>query len=464
MARKGWLIPVVLASLFLAVPVLASTITIQSLGSPGVCGDSEPQVLEALGFSPDGRTVAGNLYPKGRNCNRNEGRYWVIGPDENGIWRQESKGSGRFRANLDANDFKANSASLPNRKDAEFKEFQSEIVGKWKKPGRFDFHPVLWRAPGVTGSTNEAGVVDLATGKEDVGELFGQSAYDQYFGTKNGDAVALRENGNIDLNFPTFPGKYTGNEFGAGFFVGDYEEFLFYCDSRKGYRKFYSAFSLGVYVGGLGNEPILLDGGGVSQKFMDEDYSGNQCGGKWGDDPDRQKAFFMQSGAAAHAADIASFDLPLSTKFLDNYSAIAVGQRMDGKPGAWAIQRDGKVANPRKTGAGDRTSNIGGIRQAPMEHWTYEAKAVSSDGKIIVGTATAESGFEYRPGKSPNCPVEAGTSIGVFWQVSEFLQKPWIKDAQVIGSVNDCRGKILGISEGLIKANDVFLIRKTGYM
>jgi hypothetical protein len=225
--------------------------------------------------------------------------------------------------------------------------------------------------------------------------------------------------GFLDLNYPSFPGAYTGTEFGTGLFVGNYE----------------STPTVGVYVDALGDEPVMLADGNESEH-----------------------------AGAASAADVATFDLELSPQLIAEFSAIAVGQRFDGMPGAWIIRRDGSVSNPRRTGAGDRTSSIGVTTGAETHRgWTYQANAVSSDGRLIVGTATLE--MEINPIRSGTCGnnpnvVSAGTQIAVYWTVDQWLNQPAVGVAQPLGEVLRCgtagNNTVIAMTNGLIEANDVF--------
>jgi len=442
--------------LLLATNGMAQSVTTVELQAPPSNHNCNPDVY-ATGFSPDGHTLAGNLYPDGNGCGSYEGRFWVIGPDDTGIWRKNS--GGRFRANANSHSFRANSGTLVQRKEDNLKEFRSQFVGIYKNFNKSPSgRPALWLAPGIDGATNEVGnrfPIDGDTPPIS-GELFGQSSKNYYFGKVDGMSAIISSVGLFDLNYPSFMGAYTGTEFGTGLFVGNKEGMSFGYRFRNGSptRNFTNESTFGVYVDSLGNEPIVL-----AENLNFEDFGGFTAPGET-----EQENRFISTGAAASAADVATFDLELSSNFLEEFSAIAVGQRFDGMPGAWAIRRDGSVSNPRRTGVGDRTSNLGGTNGAGTNlGWIYQVNAVSSDGRLIVGTATLETGIpSIRSGGCGSNPnqVLAGTQIAVYWTVGEFLKKPAVGGAHPLGEVLRCgfagNNTIIEMTDGLIEANDVF--------
>lgn len=109
---------------------------------------------------------------------------------------------------------------------------------------------------------------------------------------------------------------------------------------------------------------------------------------------------------------------------------IVVGRRSDGRSGVWVIYRHGgAVVLPNEDGIEDSAlMKIVEVEGSPYlgDDWVYDAKAISDDGKIIIGQLSRPGGWEYLDDNAPD------PSIGVWWTIHERNGKLIISRAKPI--------------------------------
>lgn len=99
-------------------------------------------------------------------------------------------------------------------------------------------------------------------------------------------------------------------------------------------------------------------------------------------------------------------------------SVLVIGERKDGQPGAWAIDRTGHVSLVRSDWGGHDGDLAPGPSDAPGQFsrlfgWSYfTTPVVSQDQKMIIGYAENTNGFHHG-----SISIPAGTTVSVYWRV-----------------------------------------------
>ncbi len=141
------------------------------------------------------------------------------------------------------------------------------------------------------------------------------------------------------------------------------------------------------------------------------------------------------------AAGIAPLSDDSNTKSLSkNSTAIIIGTRDDGNAGVW-VYASGKMESVIDEDSGKLTSCLpdsneqNGVFRGPFG-WVYHVMGVSEDGKIIIGYAENKKGFHWG-----SLQIDAGTTIGVYWQVSRHHFRPFymVSRAHIIGTLDQSK-------------------------
>ena len=109
---------------------------------------------------------------------------------------------------------------------------------------------------------------------------------------------------------------------------------------------------------------------------------------------------------------------------------IVIGRRSDGKSGVWVIYRGGGVVVlPNEDNVKDSAlMEMVEVEGSPYlgDEWVYDAKAISSDGRMIIGQLSRPDGWIWLSDEAPK------PSIGVFWSIYEVDDKLIISRARPI--------------------------------
>jgi hypothetical protein len=239
--------------------------------------------------------------------------------------------------------------------------------------------------------------------------LYGQAGQDQYFGRSDGHSYV--GDGLGETAYGKFEGEFLGTEFGTGMFVG----------YRLGMTAGGCFTGEGVFATALTGEPVPIPG-------------------------------------SIRAADVAVMD---DRDVYWGIAALIVGLRDDGRAGAWEIDRTGVVNPLRFSGSKmvpESSVLFHALGASPQMGWQYCPKAVSQDGMMIVGNATAPPGTIVTIKGSEHL-IEG--PVAVYWRVLGVVDgRLWVSEARPLGTPKRFDYAILGMYEGLIKANDVFYDRE----
>lgn len=229
------------------------------------------------------------------------------------------------------------------------------------------------------------------------GVFYGEANVGVFFGQVGG--LAYVGDGYAQSLYPPFNGEFKGTEFGTGFFVG---------------TDLSGAVPQGVLMRGLGYEPIPIP-------------------------------------KAIDAIDVAVIQDRL---MFEKVGAIVIGTRDDSLPGAWEVGRDSMIRPLNLSGRNlePETTMLYPAKGALFgAGWNYVPKAVSQDGRVIVGTA------------SPVTASSFAGSFAVLWKVDRSPGgRLMVSSAMPIGIPDTYNFQILGLRFGLVMANDVFYDAENG--
>ncbi|MBI9106267.1 MAG: hypothetical protein JEZ04_05930 [Spirochaetales bacterium] len=141
--------------------------------------------------------------------------------------------------------------------------------------------------------------------------------------------------------------------------------------------------------------------------------------------------------ACVEAVDIVFLEAPnIEVSENDRTRAIAlvIGRRDDGNPGLWEIHNDDSI-HPLKI-EGKETSMLPESEEyqdwmMAAFGWKYYVTGISSDGRIVIGYAENNGGWEH-----PHWNIKEETTVGVYWNLGKNNSGriPWVSRAKVIGT------------------------------
>ena len=138
------------------------------------------------------------------------------------------------------------------------------------------------------------------------------------------------------------------------------------------------------------------------------------------------------SVSCVYAIDLVALVDPANT----GVKALVLGYRDDGKAGLWEIHSDNTVHPLSDTDEGQNTSRLPESHErdyamARLFGWEYYPKAMSDDGRIVVGYAENVDGYSHG-----RWTIDPGTTVGIYWVLGpvEDGRVTWASRARIIGA------------------------------
>lgn len=105
---------------------------------------------------------------------------------------------------------------------------------------------------------------------------------------------------------------------------------------------------------------------------------------------------------------------------LTDVQRIVVGQRTDNRPGAWEVDNNGLIRNPRFRGSPGNCCGqqplLPMLSPLPGSNWNYTVTGIIPDGRVISGNAVFNGTPYSASGSGPF--IQTSTEVGVYWVIS----------------------------------------------